>query len=191
MTMTTPPERLKAQAYLREKGTEAPVAQIRERVADAFATMDALLDSVTEAQAARKPADGEWSVHEILDHLVETHPLALEEMRALMENRHSPVSPIPAGLQSADPRSRGWNELRTGLRRLHREVLDVLAGVPDRPTEARAPIIMVINVRDADGAVKPLHWVEHCDWKACAVIFRLHEMDHLTQTRKVLRATAH
>ena len=104
--MTMPPEQVKAKTYLLEKGTQAPVAQIRERVAEAFAAMDTLLEGVTEAQARRAPGGGEWSVHEILDHLVETHPLALEEMRALLENRHSPVSPIPAGLQSADPAAR-------------------------------------------------------------------------------------
>ena len=33
--MTMPPEQVKAKAYLQEKGTQAPVAQIRERVQDA------------------------------------------------------------------------------------------------------------------------------------------------------------
>ena len=186
--MTMPPEQVKAQTYLRERGTEAPAAQIRERVAETFAAMDTLLDGVTEAHARHQPGGGEWSVHEILDHLVETHPRALEEMRALLANRHSPVSPIPAGLQSAAPMAREWDELRAALRRIHAEVLDVLAAAPDRPTEARAPVVMVINTRDAAGRVTPLHWTEECDWKACAVIFRLHELDHLSQTRKVLRA---
>lgn len=187
--MTMPPEQVKAKTYLLEKGTRAPVAQIRERVADAFAAMDALLESVTETQARRVPGEGEWSLHEILDHLVETHPRALEEMRALLANRHSPVSPIPAGLQSAAPMTRRWDDLRDGLRRIHAEVLDVLAAAPDRPTEARAPVVMVINTRGADGKVTALHWNEECDWKACAVIFRLHELDHLGQARKALRAT--
>jgi len=187
--MTMPPEQVKAKTYLLEKGTRAPVAQIRERVADAFAAMDALLESVTETQARRVPGEGEWSLHEILDHLVETHPRALEEMRALLANRHSPVSPIPAGLQSAAPMARRWDDLREGLRRIHAEVLDVLAAAPDRPTEARAPVVMVINTRGADGKVTALHWNEECDWKACAVIFRLHELDHLGQARKALRAT--
>jgi hypothetical protein len=187
--MSMPPEQVKAKAYLLEKGTQAPVAQIRERVAEAFAAMDALLASVTEAQARRMPGGGEWSVHEILDHLVETHPQALEEMRALIENRHSPVSPIPAGLQSAAPMARRWDDLRAGLQRIHAEVLDTLAAALDRPTAARAPVVMVINIRDADGQVTPLHWHEECDWKACAVIFRLHELDHLSQVRKVLRTT--
>jgi hypothetical protein len=186
--MTMPPEQARAKAYLLEKGTQAPLAQIRERVADAFAAMDALIEGVTAAQAFHSPGGGEWSVQEILDHLVETHPLALQEMRALLENRHSPVSPIPAGLQSAAPMARRWDELRAALRDIHRQVLDVLDAAPDRPTEVRAPIIMVINARDAGGAVKPLSWIEECDWKACAVIFRLHELDHLGQARKVLRA---
>jgi hypothetical protein len=129
-------------------------------------------------------------VHEILDHLVETHPRALEEMRALLENRHSPVSPIPAGLQSTDPTARRWDDLRAELRRLHAEVLDVLAKAPDRVTEVRAPIIMVINTRQAVGTVTPMQWIAECDWKACAIIFRLHELDHLGQARRTLRLLA-
>jgi hypothetical protein len=185
--MTMPAEQLRAKAYLREKGTQAPIAQIRERVADAFAALDTLLDGVTESQARRRPGEDEWSVHEVLDHLVETHPRALDEMRALLENRHSPVSPIPAGLQSADPWARGWDDLRDALRRLHADVLDVLAKAPDRSTEARAPVVMVINARQPDGTARPMHWIEACDWKACAIIFRLHDLDHLSQVRKILR----
>jgi hypothetical protein len=33
-----------------------------------------------------------------------------------------------------------------------------------------------------------LHWIEELDWKAYAVIFRLHELDHLSQAKKTLRA---
>jgi hypothetical protein len=188
--MTLPAEHAKAKAYLLEKGTQAPVAQIRERVADAFATVEGLLDGVTESRARRTPGGGEWSVHEILDHLVATHPLALEEMRALLESRHSPVSPIPAGLQSDDPSARRWDDLRDQLRRIHADVLDVLAKAPDRLTPVRAPIIMVINTRQPDGTVTPMQWVEECDWKACAIIFRLHELDHLGQARRALRGSA-
>jgi hypothetical protein len=185
--MTTPPEHERARAYLLEKGTRAPVAQIRARVADAFAALEALLDGVGERQARRAPGGGEWSVHEILDHLVETHARALDEMRALLENRHSPVSPIPAGLQSADPAARAWDELRGDLRRVHAEVLDVLATAPDRLTDVRAPIVMVINTRQPDGTMAAMQWIEECDWKACAIIFRLHELDHLGQARRTLR----
>src|SRR5260370_35645992 len=107
--------------------------------------MDVLLEGVTEAGGGGARGGGEWSVHEILDHLVETHPLALEEMRALLENRHSPVSPIPAGLQSATPAARRGDEPRGGRPRLHAELLDVLAKTPARLTTAPAPIRMLIN----------------------------------------------
>ena len=53
--MTMPPEHAKAKAYLLEKGTQAPVTQIRERVADAFAALESLLDGVSESQAQRAP----------------------------------------------------------------------------------------------------------------------------------------
>ena len=65
--------------------------------------------------------------------------------------------------------------------------LDALATAPDRMTDVRAPIVMVINTRQADGSVKAMQWIEECDWKACAIIFRLHELDHLGQARKTLR----
>jgi hypothetical protein len=183
-----PPEQLKAKEYLMEKGTRAPIAQIRDRVADAFAATDTLLEGVSEAQARRAPGGGEWSAIEVLDHLVVTHPRALEEMQALLANRHSPVSPIPAGLQSAAPLARPWADLRADLQWIHHQVLDAMTAAPDRATDARAPVIMVINVREADGRVRPLHWEEPCDWKACAVIFRLHELDHLGQIRRLLRS---
>jgi len=47
---------------------------------------------------------------------------------------------------------------------------------------------MVINVKEADGSETPLHWIEELDWKAYAIVFRLHVLDHLGQARKVLRA---
>ena len=51
-------------------------------MAEAFATMETLLEGVTPAQARRAPGGGEWSVHEILDHLVETHPRFVRRVNA-------------------------------------------------------------------------------------------------------------
>ena len=47
---------------------------------------------------------------------------------------------------------------------------------------------MVVNVKDAEGRTAPLHWVEDLDWKAYALVWRLHVVDHLNQARKVLAA---
>ena len=47
---------------------------------------------------------------------------------------------------------------------------------------------MVARVAQADGSVRPVEWIEELDWKAYAVIFRLHVLDHLGQARKVVQA---
>jgi hypothetical protein len=74
------------------------------------------------------------------------------------------------------------------LKRLQTEVVGALGAAPDRLTGTHAPVVMVINVKEADGSETPLHWIEELDWKAYAIIFRLHVLDHLGQARKVLRA---
>ena len=56
---------------------------------------------------------------------------------------------------------------------------------PDFATDARAPIVMVVNVPDEPGKVVPLHWVEDLDWKAYAIVWRLHVIDHRKQAKKV------
>ncbi|HEX9420064.1 MAG TPA: DinB family protein [Methylomirabilota bacterium] len=186
--MTLRPEQVKAKEYLHAKGTRLTASQVRERVTAGFAALEAFLDGVTEAEARTRALPGEWTVHEVVDHLVETHRPSLEELRDLLAGRRPPGAPIPAGLQSSDPMARPWPELVAELRRIQALVVATLESVPDTLTDARAPVVMVINVKDADGRETPLHWIEELDWKAYAVIFRLHVLDHLGQARKVVHA---
>jgi len=97
------PEQIKARQYLDQKGSRLTAAQLRDRVGAAFAAIEEALGSV-EAQAARGRAiPGEWSVQEVVDHLVETHRPSIAELRDLLSGRRPEGPPIPAGLQSADP----------------------------------------------------------------------------------------
>ena len=181
--------RARAREYFATNGTQAPAAQIHERVAAAFTALDAALTGVTAAQASRRPIAGEWSVQEVVDHLLETHRPGVDELRCLLAGQRPPGEPIPAALQSKAPLLRPWSWLLDEMRRVHREILDLLAAVPgDVPTDARAPIVMVVNVPGPDGAVRPLHWVEDLDWKAYAIVWRLHAIDHLKQIKKVRAA---
>jgi len=182
------PEQIKAVEYMRDKGSRLAASRIHERVAAGFAALESFLDGIAEAEARVRAFPGEWSVQEVADHLVETHRPSLEELRDLLAGRRPPGGPIPAGLQSRDPLARPWAELLGELKRLQAEVVDVLGAAPDRLNDARAPIVMVVNVKEPDGRETPLHWIEDLDWKAYAVIFRLHVLDHLGQARKVLRA---
>ena len=179
----------KAREYLRTKGTLTPAPVIRERIAEAFRAFDAFVTPLSAAQAARPSIPGEWTIHEIVDHLVETHRPGLDELRCLLAGRRPPGEPIPAGLQSKAPLQRPWPWLLEELRRLHGKILETLEATPPGfTTDARAPLVMVVNVKDAEGRTAPLHWVEDLDWKAYALVWRLHVVDHLNQARKVLAA---
>jgi len=191
MTTALRPEQIQAREYFEQKGTRLPAAQVRERVAAALARIEETLAGVSAAAARRRPGAGEWSVHEVVDHLVLTHRPSIDELRDLLAGRRPAGSPIPAGLLSAEPLARPWPDLVAELRRLHAEALGVLAGATDAiPLAARAPIIMVINAREPDGREVPVHWIEELDWKAYAVsAFRLHTLDHRSQIVKALEAT--
>jgi hypothetical protein len=184
---TRVPEQERAREYLHLKGTLLSPEEIRERVRTAFAATEEFLDTVSTVEACQRPLPGEWCVQEIIDHLVETHRPSVEELRCLLRGERPSDGPIPASLQSKAPLERPWPELVGGLKRLHTEILDVLSHIPDGFTsEARAPIVMVINAKHPDGGEAPIHWIEELDWKAYAVIFRLHEIDHLNQAKRAI-----
>jgi DinB superfamily len=181
----------KAREYFATRGTLAPAGALREGVADAFDSLEAFLDTVPPATAARSAIAGEWTIHEIVDHLVETHRPGLDELWCLLAGRRPPGEAIPAGLSSKAPLTRPWAWLRGELARIHGEILRTLDAVPpDFATDARAPIVMVVNVADERGRLVPVHWIEDLDWKAYAITWRLHVIDHLKQARRVLAAVA-
>jgi hypothetical protein len=150
--------------------------------------METVLAGIAAAEARRQALPGEWTIHEVVDHLVASHRPGLAELEALLAGRRPPGGPIPAGLQSPDPMARPWDELVGELRGLHTRILDTLAAAPEAPGEARAPVVMVVSAREPDGRTIALEWVEGLDWKAYAVVFRLHELDHMRQIEKTLRA---
>jgi hypothetical protein len=179
----------RAREYFRSQSGLTPVA-VGEQIAAACESLEAVLATVPPARAPRRPVDGEWSVQEVVDHLLETYRPGVDELRCLLAGQRPPGEPIPAGLQSKAPRLRPWPWLLDELRRTHRTVLDLVHGVPaDFVTDARAPIVMVVNVPGPEGSLRPLHWVEEIEWKAYALVsWRLHAIDHLKQAKKVLAA---
>jgi hypothetical protein len=176
----------KARDYFKTKGTLVAASAIHERIGDAFGALGTFLEPISAAAAARVGIPGEWTIQEIVDHLVETHRPGLDELWCLLAGRRPPGDPIPASLQSKAPLQRPWPWLLAELARVHGEILRTLAAAPpDFVTDARAPIVMVVNVPDESGKVVPLHWVEDLDWKAYAIVWRLHVIDHLKQAKKV------
>jgi hypothetical protein len=179
----------KAREYLRANGTLAPLPALRKRVAQAFERLETFLESVDAERAARVALPGEWSLHEIADHVVETHRPSLEELRTLLAGQRPTGGPVPAALQSSRPLSRSYASVLGEMKAIHADVVAALeAARDDFTTDARAPIVMVANAADAAGATVPVHWIEDFDWKAYAAVLRLHAIDHLHQAKKVLAA---
>ena len=165
---------------------------VRDRITAATEALEAVLAGVPPGRAPERALAGEWSVQEVVDHLVETYRPGLDELRCVLAGQRPPGEPIPAALQSKAPSLRPWSWLLDELRRAHRDVVEVLAAVPAAfETDARVPIVMVVNVAGPDGRVRPLHWVEDLDWKAYAMVsWRLHAIDHMKQARKIVAALA-
>jgi DinB family protein len=180
----------KALEYLRARCTEAPPAAIRTGVRDACESLATFLDSVAIERVTRRPRAGEWSVQEIVDHLVETYRAGVDELRCLLARQVPPGGPISASLRSRAPLLRPWSWLLRQLGDLHADVLALLDAAPDDlDTNTRAPLVMVVNVKDEDGGVMPVEWIEDLDWKAYAMVsWRLHAIDHLKQARLTLAA---
>jgi hypothetical protein len=191
-TPSTPlrPEQEAALRYAREKGTEAPLASIRERMSKTFAQLETLLAALPEEAVRIRPAPDRWSVHEIVDHLLESHRPAVEELRELVRGHRPEGGPVPAGLLSADPLGRPWPGLVRELSGVHRELLAILNGASDETSlTARAPVVMVVKVREEDGSLTPVEWIDDFDWKAFAILLRAHTLEHLAQIERTLQGS--
>jgi hypothetical protein len=181
--------RARTREYLRTNGTLVPAATIRRRVSQSFETLEKILHGADAATAARRAWPGEWSLHEIADHVLETHRPSLHELRDLLAGRRPSGPPVPASLQSAAPLARPWPALLDEMHEVHTAIVAALASAPDDlPTDTRARVVVVINVEATDGATVPLMWEDEIDWKSYAIFLRLHAVDHFSQAKKVLAA---
>ncbi len=184
--MAVPPEQAKAAAHLRDRAARLVPTEIRARVGAAFAGLQTLVEGLSEAEARRRPAPGEWCLQEVVDHLVETQRASVEELASLLRGERPPGPPIPAGLQSGAPLAKPWPELVAELDEVNRAALALLDSArSDLATTVTAPVVMVIEVKRPDGSGGPHSWVEELDWKAYALVFRLHALEHAGQIKTI------
>lgn len=189
--MTLQPEQLRALDYLKRKGTDAPADQIRRKVADTCGKLEEAIGAVPAALRQVSPGPGKWSVHEIVDHLIESHRPALPQLECLLQGRTPETSAVPASLQSADPFSKPWEDLVEALGRVHDSLRDLLGSATDEhPLDVRAPIVMVVKVARPDGTVEPVQWEERLDWKAFVQALRAHNLEHLSQIARTIAAVS-
>jgi hypothetical protein len=182
------PERTAAIDYLRRKGTEAPVTKLLSGLRSTLRTIESTLERVPEALRPRRPAATAWSVHEIVDHLVETHRPAVLELRALCAGISPEGGPIPARLRSASPFDRPWATLLVELKDIHAQLIALVEQAGDAtPVTVKAPFVMVVKSQGPDGP-EVIEWVDALDWKAYVQALRIHTHEHGAQVERTVAA---
>src|SRR3989304_3864744 len=76
-------EQAKLRSYLAAQSAKLPAAEIRARPRGGAPALLAALAGADDARAHRRPAPGEWSVAEIVDHVAVTLEDVLPLMRTL------------------------------------------------------------------------------------------------------------
>lgn len=186
--MTLRPEQLRALAYARKRGTNAPVDDIRARVRGTYSDFEVLVGDIPEATARDHRATSQWSVQEVVDHLVESDGRAVAQLAQLLSGQDVSEA-IPASLQSACPLDLDWHMLLQRFRTVHENLIELLASATDDlPLKATAPVQMVVKCSDPEGTVTPVSWFERFDWKAFAVLLHAHNREHIAQVQRILSA---
>jgi hypothetical protein len=179
-------EQVRALSYVRKRGTDASLASIRERVAGTYAELATLVGAVPADVARERRATSSWSIQEVVDHLVESDRPAVEQLRQLLAG-HSVEVPIPASLQSPEPLGTDWQTLVRELAAVHHDILRLLDGASDAlPSEATAPVQMVVKCAASDGGTDVVSWVERFDWKGFSILLHAHNREHIAQIQRIL-----
>jgi hypothetical protein len=188
MTPLPRPEQVRALAYLKCKGTDAPIELLRQRIADAFADFETMIASVPPSLQRRSPAPDRWSAQEVVDHLIESHRPAITQLESLLKGLTPETGAVPSSLQSTDPLSRNWDELVAELTNIHGSLISLLEDASDSCSlELRVPVTMVMKAEDPLGPQDKVQWEEQLDWKAFAQTLRVHTIEHRSQIERTLR----
>jgi len=154
-------DQARLQSYLAAQSAKLSADEIRERIESAAAEFFGMLDGITDAAAHTRPATGEWSIADILDHLALT----------MQDAAHAFQDHQPRPGQAARPVA----ELLARLRNAQAGVSEFLAAQGAEPNT---------EVRVAES------YFGETNWKGYALILRLHYRDHAEQVRKTLAAVA-
>ena len=164
-------EQQKLQGYLRSQGAKLSAEQIRDRIQEAADEFLGVVEGVGEPVARRSPAAGEWSLVEILDHLVTTEERITGVIGGLVSGR-KPAAPLEIGATSGIA-SLPWRDLLARLRR----------------SQAALSALLTANRQESHLDLRvPEGYFGELNWKEYALILRLHYKDHAGQALKTLEA---
>lgn len=164
-------EQQKLQGYLRSQGAKLSAEQIRDRIQEAADEFLGIVRDVSESVTRRSPAPGEWSLAEILDHVIHTHERITRVIDGLVAG-WKPAAPLESSA-TCGIAGLPWQDLLGRLQRSQSGLSALLTANRHEP--------------NADLRV-PEGYFGDVSWKEYALILRLHYKDHAGQARKTLEA---
>ena len=160
---------------MRDHGTMTPagiIASVRETQDELMA----IYRSVPEAQAQWKPAEDEWSMHQLALHTAFTERLVGKLVYCMARSSPPAAEDLEGagiGMMPKDDR-RGYGEALDELGSMNGDLLDVVGGLPAAPDmEMKLP-------HPFFGPLNCLEW---------AGFQRVHDLDHIQHARKILAAS--
>jgi hypothetical protein len=166
-------------SYIRHQGTKSPAA-LAELVEAGQAKLLEVVDGVNEARAARKPAPDEWSLRELMLHVVS----AESGVAAMVAKLSDGSLDAAAVTQERSQRMAGMTRPDDGV--TFAALLDELRQVNERTLHAVRAI-----PENADRSAKPYHpFFGPLDVFEWAAFQRVHDEDHVQHAKKILEATA-
>jgi hypothetical protein len=164
-------EQQKLQGYLKAQGAKLSAEQIRDRIQEASDEFLGVVQGAPEALVRKAPAAGEWSLADVLDHVIHTLERITGVIGGLVSGR-KPPAPLEIGATSGIA-GLPWGDLLARLRRSQASLSALLTANRHEPH---------VDLRVPEGNFGELNWKEY------ALILRLHYKDHAGQAVKTLEA---
>ncbi|MBI2493556.1 MAG: DinB family protein [Candidatus Rokubacteria bacterium] len=163
--------RAQLRSYLAAQSAKLSAAEIGARLDEAAREFLAALAGVEDARAHRRPAPGEWSVAEVVDHVT----LTLEEVAGLMTT-------LAGGTRPQRPMTVGLEPVNVA------QPLGALAARLERSQAAVSAFLAAQAGEPHTGLRVPDNYFGELNWKGYALVLRLHYKDHTQQVAKTLAA---
>jgi len=177
-------ERDRMVRYLLGQAPGLAAEVVRQKLAASHTALEAALAGLGEDESRRR--QNGWSIREIVDHLAQTNIRAAEELRHLLAGRRPPFPPVYEGLLSGGAAWAAVAELVAGLQASNAELQAVLATAGDQKAgQVTARTIVVVNERRSDGTMEPETFPIELEWRAYAMVQRLHAIDHTRGIRQL------
>ena len=171
-------------SYLLDQAPRLSADAVRHKVAQSHAALESELAGLGEDESRRN--EGGWSIRDIVDHLAQTNIRAAEELRHLLAGRRPPAPPVYEGLLSGGARWAPLQDLVAGLLASNVELQKVI-GASEQSGDrlVTANTIVVVNVQKQDGTMEHETFPLELEWRAYAMVQRLHAIDHGRSIRRL------